>query len=452
MAKTDDLKITVSGVRGIVNGSLSETLVKEFSRVFADYIGPPRRTGRKKILIGRDTRQSGQAYKDAIVSALLPLGCEVVDLGVCPTPTVLLMVRELKANGGIIITASHNPARWNGLKFASDKGIFLSEKQINEVITNYKNKAAVKQGKTGKKTSLSSAIETHLEKVVNYLDIKAIKKKKFKVAIDPCNGTGAIITPLLLNELGCFQEAINMAPDGNFAHNPEPSLQNLSGLCSLVKSKCADIGFAQDPDADRLAIVDNNGECLSEEYTLALAADYVLSRQKGNVVVNMSTSRVIDDIAHKYNVKLFRSKVGEANVVEKMIREKAIFGGEGNGGVIFPEINFARDSIAGIGLILAYMAQTGKTISELIQALPQYKILKTKIEMPSEKIPAFLEKIRKNYSGENLDLGDGIKINYPFSWVHVRPSNTEPIVRIISEARTREEAQKLIEEVTKTVE
>jgi len=299
-------------------------------------------------------------------------------------------------------------------------------------------------------TEYKNAAALHIKEVLKHVDIKSIRARKFKVAVDYCNGTGAVVTPGFLKKLGCKVYAINTRPDGKFAHNPEPTPKNLKQLCAAVKKHKADVGFAQDPDADRLAIVSEEGKAIGEENTLALAVRYVLqSTKKAKVVVNLSTSRMADDIAKEFGAKVYRTAVGETNVVDKIRKIKAIIGGEGNGGVIYPSVNFGRDSFVGMALTLQYMAVTGESISELVNKTRQYKMVKEKFECPAKDVPAIINRVKKKFKSQKINAVDGIRIDWPDGWAHIRPSNTEPIIRIIAEANTTAKARQLVNKISR---
>jgi phosphomannomutase len=355
------------------------------------------------------------------------------------------MVEELKADGGIVISASHNPIEWNALKFFREGGLYLNSRQANEFLNIYYRGIFQKVRWDGIKEVErdDSAVSRHLHRVLKVIDVEAIRKKKFKVALDCCNGAGAIITPLFLEELACQVIKIHCQPNGLFPHNPEPIFINLGELSQVVKERRADIGFAQDADADRLAVISEKGQILGEEYSLALVVNHLLQKRKGKVVCNLSTSRLIDDIARRFRVPVIRTRVGEINVAETMKKEKAVIGGEGNGGIIDPRVHLGRDSLIGLGLILESMARTDKKISTLAMALPAYHIIKMKVDCPLEKSRLAIQAIRKSFSREKLDLRDGIKIDWPKEWVHIRPSGTEPVIRIIAEAKTISRAKVL---------
>ncbi|MBI4335869.1 MAG: phosphoglucosamine mutase [Candidatus Omnitrophica bacterium] len=434
------LKIGISGARGIVGSSLTNSVAMEFGKAFSTFINCG------NVVIARDTRTSGDMLKSAVVSGVLASGCGVIDLGIAPTPTALFYVRTHKVDGGIIVTASHNPGEWNGLKFAERDGTFLSESRLGRFFDIYYKKEfrSVPWGAIQNVRGDATAVDNHINAVLKQLDVKAIRKRRFKVGIDYVNGTGCVISPRFLSELGCRVFEINNRPDGLFSHEPEPLPKNLRSLSRLVRERRLDIGFAQDPDADRLAMVSEKGRTVGEELTLAFAVKFILSyRRKGAVVTNLSASMVLDDIADAFRVKLIRTKVGESNVVCEMKKRKAVIGGEGNGGVIFPSINYGRDSIVGMGLILEYIAKSGRKVSRLVDELPRYEMIKGKFECPFSKTGDALESIKLAYRGEKIDTSDGVKVSWPDRWAHIRSSNTEPIIRVITEAKTKKEADKL---------
>jgi phosphomannomutase len=442
------LKIGISGVRGVVGSSLTNNIASEFGKAYSTFINCG------KVVIARDTRTSGDMLRSAVTAGVLSAGCDVIDIGIAPTPTALFYVRKNKVDGGIIVTASHNPGEWNGLKFIERDGTFLSEARLEKFFDIYYKKEfrtvpweALRSVKTD-----STAIDMHVNEVLRNLDVNAIRKKRFKVGVDYVNGTGCIITPRFLSKLGCRVFAINDEPTGLFNHEPEPLPKNLAGLCRLVRQKRLDIGFAQDPDADRLAVISQKGQPIGEELTLGLAVRFILShRAKGVIVTNLSASRVLEDITGEFRVKLARTKVGESNVVCEMKKRGAVIGGEGNGGVIFPKINYGRDSIVGMGLLLEYLAKSRKSVSQLVGELPHYEMIKGKFECPFSKTSDVLEKIKLFYKSEKIDTLDGVKVLWPGKWVHIRSSNTEPIIRVIAEAGTKKEADGLYSEVSKKI-
>ncbi len=441
MKKRLPLKISISGVRGVVGDSLTPQLVARFAQAFGSYLG------RGKILVGQDARASGNMIKNAVFSGLLSVGCQPVDVGICPIPSFLVMTKENSAIGGIAVTASHNPKDWNGLKFISGEGLYLNPSQTQEFLDIYHQGEFSLVPADKHKNILLEKNPTgpHLQKLLNTLDVEGIRRKKFKVVMDCCNGAGAILAPRFLEALGCETILLNFTPDGALAHHPDPVPENLNTLCRTVEESGADVGFIQDADADRLAIVDEKGAPLGEELTLVLAVKYVLGKNSGSVVINLSTSRAIEDLAHDFNVPLIRTKIGEVNVVDEILNTKAVIGGEGNGGVILPAVHPCRDSFTAMGLTLEYMANTGKTISQLIEQIPHYFMLKDQIPGSPEDAYRIIRKLKKKHTkAENISTLDGLKLNFVDYWVHIRPSNTEPIIRILIEARSQKKAEKIM--------
>ncbi|MCX5776506.1 MAG: phosphoglucosamine mutase [Candidatus Firestonebacteria bacterium] len=442
------LMIGVSGVRGIVGETLTPELITRLGVAFGTYMNSGR------IVVGRDTRVSGSMIKHSILAGLISTGCEVIDLDIVTTPSCSLMVRELKAAGAIIITGSHNPIEWNALKFLKSNGVFLNEDEGKQLLNIYYQGAFKKVRWDGLHivTEDHTSAEKHVKNILANINLPQIRKKKYKVALDSCNGAGSIITPLFLKELGCEVETIYCEPNGVFPHNPEPIFINLQELCKKVKTSRANIGFAQDPDADRVAIVDANGHYLGEEYSVALASSYILKKNRGGtVVVNMSTSKMMDDIAKKYNSTLIRTKVGEVHVAERMIAEKAVIGGEGNGGVMWPKVHPVRDSLVGIALTLQNMAESGKTIKQLADELPKYYIVKEKIACPQKDSFGIMEKVKKLYEKEKVETVDGITITKNGIRISIRPSNTEPIFRIFAESNSHKKSLKVALEIKKVI-
>jgi phosphomannomutase len=434
------LKISISGVRGVIGDSLSPTLLANFAQSFGTYVGGA------TVIVGRDTRTSGEMVRHAVVSGLIATGCQVIDVGVCPVPTVQLAVRNLHAQGGIAITASHNPADWNALKFIKSDGFFLSSYEAEELLRIYHQHeySFAPSRRLRAFRHYPRAIQDHVDRILEKI---GRLRKRFRVAVDCCNGAGSLMSPQFLEVLGCEVTAINTVPDGKFPRPPEPIPQHLSQLCDVVRRSKADIGFAQDADADRLAIISEKGEPVGEDSTLALATYYVLGKKPGTVVVNLSTSQVIDDIVTMRGGKLLRSRIGEVNVTDRMNAAGAIVGGEGNGGVIYPEVNFARDSFVAMALVLHLMEQERKPLSEILAQLPHYAMIKTSRQVVSDQVPALLEKLKSHYRGKKMDLQDGVKVYVDSAWIHIRPSNTEPIMRVVVEAPTQAQAEKLVHEV-----
>ncbi len=444
-----NLKISVSGVRGVIGETLTPSLLTRFASAFATYVGGGR------IVVGRDSRTSGDMVWHAVASGLLASGSEVIYLDIVPIPVVEVMVRYHRASGGIGITASHNPGQWNALKFFRPDGIYLTAQQGEELLDIYH------QGTFRFASSIKdikpvihddSGIDIHHSLIMANIDVEKIKNAAFRVAADTVNGAASVATPLFLSRLGVKAKVINSNPNGLFPHPPEPRPENLRKLSNIMKKGSYDVGFAQDPDADRLALLDEKGAPISEEYTLALAVYHLMKNRglRSPVVVNLSTSRVIDDIASMFRVPVFRSKVGEVNVVEKMFDVGAVVGGEGNGGVIWSKVNPGRDSFVGMALILELIAYEGKPLSEIVARLPHYEMVKDKVEVPSYKVTAIISSIKEKYAEdstlEKMETFDGVKLSFKDkSWVHVRPSNTEPIIRVIAEAPTVEKAKDLVE-------
>lgn len=440
------LKISISGVRGVVGESLTPGLLVRFAQAFGTYAGPG------TIVVGRDTRTSGEMVRQAVLAGLLSSGCRAVDLGVCPVPTVQLLVRERRARGGIAITASHNPAEWNALKFVNAEGLFLTGPQARQLLDIYHQGEYTKVAGAEMRAveQAEGALDLHVKTVLDALGpvpSAPPRARKLRVVVDSCNGAGSLVAPRLLEALGAEVFAINVTPDGMFPRGAEPVPENLGALCAAVREHEADVGFAQDMDADRLAVVSERGEPVGEEYTLVLAARYVLARERGPVVANLATTHALEAVAGEFGCAVQRSRIGEANVTEEMRRVGAVIGGEGNGGVIYPRINFARDSLVGMALVLHLLADTGRQVSELVGALPPHFMLKEKLICRSDRIGVVLKKIRGEYAHLTQDLRDGVKVTTPDGWFLVRGSNTEPIIRLVAEAATEERAASLIEEV-----
>lgn len=440
------LMVSVSGVRGVFGESINPMLAMRFAAHFGIFCG------KGKIVVGRDSRKTGPAMKNAIISALLATGCEVIDLGIVSTPTVLLAVEDHNANGGISITASHNPGQWNAMKFVSSKGMFLFPEDANEFLAKIDTEIEWNDWENqGSITYDYDASLHHIQKILNigWLDIANIQQKKFKVVVDCVNGAGGVIMPALLAELGCEVVELNCEPTGLFAHTPEPLKKNLVQLEEAVKQNKADLGIAVDPDVDRIAFVDENGECIGEELSLALATAYVLSRKKGDVVTNLSTSMMVNDIAKKHGCAVHRVKVGEINVGKKMKDIQAVIGGEGNGGIILPEVHLTRDAPAGAALILSYLAKTSKKLSELCNEIPKYYFAKKKISLKAEDMDRTMQNASTLYANLECDKQDGYKYIAEDYWIHIRKSGTEPIIRIYVESPSVEQSNKICDETIK---
>jgi phosphomannomutase len=434
-----NLLVSISGVRGIVGEGLTPEVALRYALAFGNYC----KAG--KVFLGRDTRTSGEMLRGAVVCGLLASGCDVVDLGICPTPTVGIVAEESKAYG-LVITASHNPIQWNGLKFIGKDGIFLSKEQGEKLERMVQSSMLPNKSwnRMGRLRVSELLILKHISKILKlrYIKTQRIKKRKLRVVLDCNNGTGSEIARMLLQVLGCRVIQLNCKPCGLFAHPAEPLPQNIGMLCRKVKKTRANIGFALDPDGDRLAVVSEKGMPLGEENTLALAARFVLGKNPGNMAINVSTSKVIEEIAREFRVKVYRTKVGEAFVARKLKKVKGVIGGEGNGGVILPELHSGRDALVGMALILEYLAESPKTVSELSEEIPSYQMVKKKMSIKGDLNPR-LKKIENRFKNVKINRVDGLRLDFADSWLHIRKSNTEPVVRIIAEAKSKGMANKL---------
>jgi phosphomannomutase len=439
MKPVQTLKISISGVRGVVGDSLTPDLLVRFAQSFGTYVGP------QTVVIGRDTRTSGEMVKHAVLGGLISSGCKVVDLDIVPVPTVQFMVRNLRAAGGIAITASHNPAQWNALKFIRGDGCFLNHYQARELIDIYHQGEyrTVPGRQMCEPRRNARAVSLHATAIIEKIGKLPARGKKLLAVVDSVNGAGSVMAAPFLESLGCKVVTINSKPDGIFPRPPEPLPQNLTDLCHAVRRHNADIGFAQDADADRLAVVSEKGLPIGEDFTLALAVDFVLSREKGTVVVNLATSHVIDDIVKRRKCRLLKSKIGEINVTELMMQENAVIGGEGNGGVIYPAVNMGRDSFTGMALIMHLLAQSARPVSQIVARLPRYSMHKAAVPCPQELVVEVMDRLAREVSGKNVDRTDGLKIQTPKGWILMRASNTEPILRVVAEAGDPEAAAAL---------
>ena len=439
--------ISVSGLRGIVGDSLTPPGAMRFACSFA--AGLPSGA----IVLARDGRTSGRLLADTIRGGLAAIGRDVIDADVAATPTAGVLVRQFQAAGGIMITASHNPPQYNGIKLFDGTGQVLTAEAGQAVVERYRNGACdwVTHDKLGGVRHCTNPDDQHMRLVEQTVASGRIQGRRYHVLLDSNHGAGSELGSMLLESLGCHVTLLGGDADGRFEHPPEPTAENLAGVLNEVRHIRADIGFCQDPDADRLAIIDENGRYLGEEYTLALCVDHVLRRAKGPVVTNCSTSRMAQDIAERYGVPFYRSAVGEANVVAAMKSHGALIGGEGNGGVIDPRVGYVRDSFVAMALVLDAMAIRELPISRLADELPRYEIVKTKLELAPEKLSAALKALEKHYRTAAADRLDGLRLDWPDRWLLVRASNTEPIVRIIAEAPTKADAQKLCDESAKVM-
>ncbi|MDR0865443.1 MAG: phosphoglucosamine mutase [Candidatus Symbiothrix sp.] len=451
---------SISGIRGTIGGKAGEGLspldVVKFTAAYATLI-QSKNNSSGTIVVGRDARISGEMVRDLVIGALMGMGLDVVDIGLATTPTTELAVTMEKALGGIILTASHNPKQWNALKLLNEKGEFLNATEGNEIlgIAESESFSFAEVDKLGKVRVDHSYTKKHIDHVLalKLVDVEAIKKADFTVAIDTVNSVGGIVLPELLKALGVRHIIeLNTEPTGIFAHNPEPLPQHLTEIAEVMKTQKADVGFVVDPDVDRLAIITEKGDMFGEEYTLVSVADYILSHTPGNTVSNMSSTRALRDVTEKHGHTYTASAVGEVNVVAKMKETHAVIGGEGNGGVIYPESHYGRDALVGIGLFLTQLAKSGKTVSELRATYPSYFMAKQRLDLtPETDIDALLNSIKKKYAAYPVNDIDGVKVDFPDRWVHFRKSNTEPIIRIYTEAPTQEEAEELAKSVMDTI-
>jgi phosphomannomutase len=437
------LIVSVSGIRGVIG----QGLTPEAATAFAAALGTVAEAGR--VVLSRDGRPSGVVLRHAVLAGLLSAGCEVCDLGVAPTPTCGLVVRRLRAAGGIQITASHNPAEWNGLKLFNAQGMVLPPaegRHVQELFESGRFRRAPWQD-LGRVSECRQAADWHRDRVLELVDAAPIRRLHPRVLLDANGGAGGPLGRSLLEALDARPVCRACDADGLFLHPPEPLAENLTDVCPLVPQDHADVGFVLDPDADRLAVIDEAGRYIGEELTLALAVRYRLAQERGPVVVNMSTSRVVEDIAARFGCPCHRSAVGEANVAEKMREVGAVIGGEGNGGVIDPRVGYVRDPFIGISLILGLLAETGRRLSDLVAELPAYTIVKDKYTVAREGLPELFHSLEARWPDAAANRVDGLRLDWPDRWLHVRPSNTEPIVRVIAEAPRAEEARGLCREV-----
>ena len=437
------LKIGITGVRGIVGETFTPELAVEFAESFGTYLD------RGRILVCRDTRPSGPMIRSAVLAGLLAAGCEVVDLGVCPTPSMQLAVKWLKADGGIAITAGHNPWQWNALKFVRGDGLYLNPTQGEELLDIFHQGEFAKASWDTIKQGVQSAdpIAEHIKALHESFAAGAIRAKKFTVAVDCCNGACSFLSPKWLEQLGCEVLAVNDNPNAPFPHAPEPKPETMAQLCAVVKAGRAAIGFAHDADGERLGIVTDLGEPLSEELTLAIAADIRLRKKTGKVITNVSTSGAIDIIAARHGGSVVRTPVGQAYISEGLIEHKGVLGGEGSGGITVPEVHLTHDSAAAIGLILEHLAETGERISEVVAQLPRLTTLKHNVVVEPHRLYSVLQEFRATVEQEGLEVDstDGIKATLSGGWIHVRASNTESMIRIIVEAEEKPAAQELLD-------
>jgi phosphomannomutase len=435
------LMASISGVRGIIGDGLDPNTIIKYTSAYADFIG------KGKVVVGRDARITGEMVLSLVVGTLLAKGLDVIEIGICPTPTVQYTVKTLKANGGIAITASHNPNQWNALKMLNSTGQFLSPDEYAEFqkLLNSSDKSYEGWNGIGKLTHTEEGLKRHVTDVLNlkYINKDEIKKRKFRVLADCVNGAGVYIIPEFLKQFGCEVIELNCERTGIFPRLPEPIPENLTETMKAVKESHADLGVVVDPDVDRLVLITNEGKPFGEENTITQAIKFILSKEKGNAVVNLSTTRAVDDVAKAEGQKVFRSPVGEANVVKKMKEVNAVIGGEGSGGVIYPALHYGRDALVGIAITLQHLLEFGGTLAELKEALPVYYIAKKKIDLVNVNPDEVIKVLINKYGKETINTEDGLRIDFADHWVHFRKSNTEPIIRIITEAKTQTLAEEL---------
>ncbi len=455
MSKTprpSSLIVSISGLRGVVGESLTPDTVLKYANAFAKF------SGRKKIVIGRDGRYHGQMLAEVLAGTLAANGCDVVDIGVCPTPTVQLAAEHSDALGGIAVTASHNPMEWNGLKFINSDGVFLDGAENQKMWKLLDAEAEYAPfGSTGKIVHDDFFLRDHIRRVlaIKSVDVEAIRRRHFRVVVDCVNAGGAVVVPELLNELGCDVIRMNCETTGRFPRKPEPIPENLKEVMERVKLEKADLGIVVDPDVDRLVLITEKGEPFGEEYTIAQAVKFIFSKtpvEKRVAAVNLSTTRAVDVVAKSLGGKVHRSPVGEINVVKKMKKVGAVIGGEGSGGVILPEVHYGRDALVGIVITLQHLLEFGGTLSGLKASMPQFEIVKMRIDLGKKNADKVIEAIRKTYSKFDTNSDDGLKIDAPDYWIHLRKSNTEPIIRVIAEAASRKDAEARATEVVRLVE
>ena len=446
---------SISGIRGTIGGEVGENLtpidIVKFTIAYTRFIASKNEAKRLKIVVGRDARISGEMVNDIIEGTLLGCGADVINVGLCTTPGTEMAVITHKADGGIIITASHNPKQWNALKLLNEKGEFLNDKEGKQVLALAEQEDFLfpDVDTIGKVILREDFNPTHIEQVLalKLVDVEKVKARKFKVVVDAVNSIGGVVIPALLEKLGCEVIKLNCEPNGHFAHNPEPLPQNLTEISEVIVREGADLGVVVDPDVDRLALVNEDGTMFGEEYTLVAVADYILSHTKGNTCSNLSSSRALSDITKAHGGEYAASAVGEVNVVTKMKEVGAVIGGEGNGGVIYPELHYGRDALVGVGLFLTYLAELNIPMTELRKKYPAYFASKNKIELtPAIDVDKVLATVKERYAHERVNDIDGVKIDFAEHWVHLRKSNTEPIIRIYVEAKSQEFADEVAQQ------
>ena len=447
---------SISGIRGTIGGEQGDNLtpidIVKFTTAYARFMSEKHGGKRLTIVVGRDARISGEMVNDIIEGTLLGCGVDVINVGLCTTPGTEMAVITHKADGGIIITASHNPKQWNALKLLNEKGEFLNDAEGKRVLALAEDEAFVfpEVDSIGKVVLREDFNPTHIEQVLalEMVDVAAVKERRFKVVVDAVNSIGGVVIPELLRALGCDVVEINCIPDGHFAHNPEPLAEHLTDISRAVVEEGADLGVVVDPDVDRLALVNEDGTMFGEEYTLVAVADYILSHTASNTVSNLSSSRALSDVTKAHGGEYSASAVGEVNVVTKMKEVGAVIGGEGNGGVIYPALHYGRDALVGVALFLTHLVKKGCTMTELRATYPAYYASKNKIQLtPEIDVDKVLREMKERYANDNVNDIDGVKIDFPENWVHLRKSNTEPIIRVYTEAKSADEADALAQRI-----
>jgi phosphomannomutase len=443
------LMVSISGIRGIVGDGLDPNVLVKYTSAYADFIG------KGTVVVGRDARITGDMVQEIVVGTLIAKGINVVEIGIVPTPTVQYTVKTLRAQGGIAISASHNPNEWNALKLLNSTGQFMGPEENEEMkkLLDKSGESFLPWDKIGKRKKYDAALKKHVEDTLSlkYIDKAKIKRRKFRVVVDCVNGAGVYVVPQMLKELGCKVIEMNCDKTGIFPRLPEPIPENLVKTMKRVKKGKADLGIVVDPDVDRLVLITDKGKPFGEENTITQAVKFILSKKKGSVVINLSTTRAVDDVAHEYGAKVYRSPVGEANVVKKMKEVKAVIGGEGSGGVIYPTLHYGRDALVGIAITLQHLTEFKGKMSELKAELPQYFIVKKKIDLGDINPDKVIEKLIKQYGAEKVNMDDGLRVDFFNHWVHFRKSNTEPIIRIIVEGESQKEAEMLAEKYTNDI-
>ncbi len=447
---------SISGIRGTIGGAQGDNLtpidIVKFTTAYVRFMSEKHNGKKLTVVVGRDARISGPMVGDIIEGTLMGCGADVINVGLCTTPGTEMAVITHKADGGIIITASHNPKQWNALKLLNERGEFLNDAEGKRVLALAEDEEFrfPEVGDLGKVVLREDFNARHIGQVLDMplVDREAVRARRFKVVVDAVNSVGGVVIPQLLRELGCEVVELNCEPDGQFAHNPEPLPENLTEIAEVIRREKADLGVVVDPDVDRLALVCENGEMFGEEYTLVAVADYVLSHGAGNTVSNLSSSRALRDVTEAHGGKYEASAVGEVNVVAKMKQTGAVIGGEGNGGVIYPALHYGRDALVGVALFLSFLVKKGMTMTELRKTYPAYFASKNKIQLtPAIDVDKVLHEMKARYAGEKVNDIDGVKIDFPENWVHLRKSNTEPIIRVYTEAKSPEEAEALAQKI-----